>query len=307
MLVHVRGAAHRHDAAPDQHPRRLRRRSPRSTPTRSRCSASSRSTRSSRTARPLGFPERRLPRPRRAATTAASAPTRSSAATIVEAHLEACLEAGLHDLGHQRRGHARPVGVPGRPARPARGRRPALDRPLAALPHRRGLRRRRHPRPQAGQGRLERRRRPHQLLDQGDARELRRRSSPPARRSARTPTSTSRTTAPASRAASPACTRPPRGTSSATACPNRGASVRIPWQVEIDKKGYIEDRRPNANMRPVRRHPADRRDLLRRPGRGRVAAPRTTTIRPRGGAAAGGSPSCVPGPRSAGQRRGSGD
>jgi glutamine synthetase len=31
---------------------------------------------------------------------------------------------------------------------------------------------------------------------------------------------------------------------------DRGASVRIPWQVEIDKKGYIEDRRPNANMDP---------------------------------------------------------
>jgi glutamine synthetase len=31
---------------------------------------------------------------------------------------------------------------------------------------------------------------------------------------------------------------------------NRGASVRIPWQVEIDKKGYIEDRRPNANCDP---------------------------------------------------------
>jgi glutamine synthetase len=31
---------------------------------------------------------------------------------------------------------------------------------------------------------------------------------------------------------------------------NRGASVRIPWQVEVDKKGYLEDRRPNANMDP---------------------------------------------------------
>jgi glutamine synthetase len=31
---------------------------------------------------------------------------------------------------------------------------------------------------------------------------------------------------------------------------NRGASVRIPWQVERDKKGYLEDRRPNANMDP---------------------------------------------------------
>jgi glutamine synthetase len=31
---------------------------------------------------------------------------------------------------------------------------------------------------------------------------------------------------------------------------DRGASVRIPWQVAADGKGYIEDRRPNANMDP---------------------------------------------------------
>ncbi len=31
---------------------------------------------------------------------------------------------------------------------------------------------------------------------------------------------------------------------------DRGASVRIPWQVERDQKGYLEDRRPNANMDP---------------------------------------------------------
>jgi glutamine synthetase len=31
---------------------------------------------------------------------------------------------------------------------------------------------------------------------------------------------------------------------------DRGASVRIPWQVAREKKGYIEDRRPNANMDP---------------------------------------------------------
>jgi len=31
---------------------------------------------------------------------------------------------------------------------------------------------------------------------------------------------------------------------------DRGASVRIPWQVAKDKKGYIEDRRPNANCDP---------------------------------------------------------
>ena len=31
---------------------------------------------------------------------------------------------------------------------------------------------------------------------------------------------------------------------------DRGASIRIPWMVERDKKGYLEDRRPNANCDP---------------------------------------------------------
>jgi len=31
---------------------------------------------------------------------------------------------------------------------------------------------------------------------------------------------------------------------------DRGASVRIPWQVKVNGKGYLEDRRPNANMDP---------------------------------------------------------
>ncbi len=31
---------------------------------------------------------------------------------------------------------------------------------------------------------------------------------------------------------------------------DRGASIRIPWQVAVDRKGYIEDRRPNANCDP---------------------------------------------------------
>jgi glutamine synthetase len=31
---------------------------------------------------------------------------------------------------------------------------------------------------------------------------------------------------------------------------DRGASVRIPWQVHLEGRGYIEDRRPNANMDP---------------------------------------------------------
>ena len=33
---------------------------------------------------------------------------------------------------------------------------------------------------------------------------------------------------------------------------DRGASVRIPWQVHRDRKGYIEDRRPNANCDPYK-------------------------------------------------------
>ena len=31
---------------------------------------------------------------------------------------------------------------------------------------------------------------------------------------------------------------------------DRGSSIRIPWQVAVDKKGYAEDRRPNANADP---------------------------------------------------------
>ena len=31
---------------------------------------------------------------------------------------------------------------------------------------------------------------------------------------------------------------------------DRGASVRIPWQCEQEGKGYLEDRRPNANVDP---------------------------------------------------------
>ena len=33
---------------------------------------------------------------------------------------------------------------------------------------------------------------------------------------------------------------------------DRGASIRIPWQVDQDGKGYLEDRRPSANCDPYR-------------------------------------------------------
>jgi glutamine synthetase len=31
---------------------------------------------------------------------------------------------------------------------------------------------------------------------------------------------------------------------------DRGASIRIPWQVGVEKRGYLEDRRPSANCDP---------------------------------------------------------
>ena len=126
-------------------------RSPRSTPTRSRGSASSRSTPSSRSGRPLGLPEPRLPRP--AGRLLLRRRRRRGLRPRDRREAPGRLHRGRpDDLRHQRRGHARPVGVPDRPGRPGRGRRPPVGRPLAALPHRRGVRRRRHPGRQAGQG-----------------------------------------------------------------------------------------------------------------------------------------------------------
>ena len=171
---------------------------------------------------------------------------------IVEEHLDNCIEAGLTYSGlnaevmiGQWEFQIGPLGA-------ARRRRPAVDRPLAAVPHRRGLRRRRHPRPQADEGRLERRRGAHQLLDQGDARGGRLR-----------------------RASSKACKAleknwevhvknyghgiEDRLTGHHETAPwnkfsygvsDRGASIRIPLQVYRDGKGYLEDRRPNANVDP---------------------------------------------------------
>ena len=138
---------------------------------------------------------------------------------VVEAHLDACLDAGLGISG------INAEVMPGQwefqvgPLSPARRLRPAVDGALAAVPHRRGLRHRGDARPEAGEGRLERRRRAHELLDEGDARGVRadHHGVRGARRRRRP--STSRTTAPRSSTGSPVCTRPRRGTSSATASP----------------------------------------------------------------------------------------
>ena len=169
---------------------------------------------------------------------------------IIEEHTQACIDAGLMIEG------TNAEVMPGQwefqigAADALDRQRPPVRRPLAAAPHRRGLRRRHQLRRQAAEGRLERRRRAHQLLDQGDARGLPGDRAPRARRSASSSSCTSRTTATTSRAASPAPTRPRRTTSSATACRTAAPAIRIPWQVDKDGKGYAEDRRPNANMDP---------------------------------------------------------
>ena len=86
---------------------------------------------------------------------------------------------------------------------------------------------------------------------------------------------------------------------------DRGASIRIPWQVAQDGKGYIEDRRPNANIDPVRRDPVDRPTRLLASSRSDGSAdPRTSTgasDRPSGSA---GAP--VPRPGRIGSRPGAG-
>ena len=212
-------------------------------------SASSRSTRSSRTAARSASPSAASP-PRRAATTAASAPTRSTAVTSSRPTSTPASRPASHLSG------INAEVMPGQwefqvgPRRPRRGGRPAVDRPLAALPHRRGLRRHRHARPQARQGRLERRRCAHQLLHQGDARGLRpdHRRVRGARRRRSTSTSPVYGHGIEDRLTGLHETAPWNEFSYGVS--DRGASVRIPWQVEVDKKGYIEDRRPNANCDP---------------------------------------------------------
>ena len=103
---------------------------------------------------------------------------------------------------------------------------------------------------QAGEGRLERRRRAHQLLDARRCARATTPSRPPARRSASGSTPTSRATAHdiESRLTGAHETAPYNKFSYGVS--NRGASIRIPWQVAKDGKGYAEDRRPNANCDP---------------------------------------------------------
>ena len=169
--------------------------------------------------KPLGWPDNGFPAPQFGYYCGVGA-DEVFGRDIVEEHMDACLKAGLQVRGHQRRGHAGAVGVPDR-------RRAARSTVADHLWVARWLLYRiaedygvvGHARSQAGQGRLERRRRAHQLLDQGDARVATTRASRRPRRSASATRCTSPTTASASKSASPASTRPAPTRSSSTASP----------------------------------------------------------------------------------------
>ena len=239
------------------------RRSPRSTRTRSRCSASSRSTRSSRTAARYGFPDERLPR-----------------------------AAGLLLLRRRRRRGVRPRRRRGAPRRVPRGRPRASP---ASTPR---------SCPASGSSRSARSARSRSPTSCGSPagcstasprtsasrpRSTRSRSRATGTAPARTPTSPPRRCARATTRSSRRARRSAKNaaehvedygagiedrlTGQHETAPwnefsygvsDRGASVRIPWQVEVDKKGYIEDRRPERQHGPVRGDPPHHRHGLQR-------------------------------------------
>ena len=97
----------------EQHARAPARRWPRSTRTTTPGSASSRSTRSSKATARWAGRTTASPR-RRAATTAASAAMKCSAASVVEAHADACMRAGISIVGTNAEVMPGAVGVPDR-------------------------------------------------------------------------------------------------------------------------------------------------------------------------------------------------
>ena len=233
----VRGGADRLHAAPDQHagrPARSRRevRGPRR-----RGSASSRSTPSSRTAARSAGRTTASPR-RRAVLLRRRRRRRCSAATIVEAHTEACIDAGLAIEGTNAEVMLGQwefqIGV----RSGAGDRRPALGRRAGcstASP--RTSARRLDARPEADPGRLERRRRAHQLLHEATMREswdADRHRLRGARRRGSTEHITNYGARHRGAADRPARDRPV--TSSRYGVSDRGASIRIPWQVAKDRR-----------------------------------------------------------------------
>ena len=246
----VRGAAHRHDAAPDQHPGRAAPRSPRSTPTRSRSFGIEQEYTFFKDGRPLGFPAGRLPRPRRAATTAASAPTRSSAATSSRPTSTPASRPACPSPASTPR--SCPASGSSRSARSARSRSPtscgspagcstASARTSASPPPSTPSRSRATgtapaPTPTSRPRRCARATTPIIAACEALGQER--------------PTSTSRSYGAGIEDRLTGLHETAPWNEFSYGVSDRGASVRIPWQVEVDKKGYIEDRRPNANMDP---------------------------------------------------------
>ena len=186
-------------------------------------------------------------RRRRAAITAASAPMRCSAVTSSR-HMDACQRAGQH-LRHQRRGHAWAVGVPDRSGR--RWKWPtSCGSPAGCCIASGRTRRQRHARSEAGQGRLERCREPTPTSRPRPCARATTPSSRPARRWPRGAPSTSRSTGTASRTASPAHETAPY-TEYSYGVSNRGASVRIPWQVEVERRATSRIAGPTPTAIPT--------------------------------------------------------
>ena len=205
--------------------------------------------------KPLGWPDNGFPAPQGGYYCGVGA-DEVFGRPVVEAHLENCLKAGLKISGinaevmpGQWEFQVGPVAAP-EVADQLWVARWLLYRTAEDFPTTVGQQRLGQARPEAGQGRLERRRLPHQLLDRRDARELRRvhrrrRGARHAPRAAHRQLRRRHRGAP-DRPARDGLAARVHATASRTAAPRcafRGRS-------RIDKKGYIEDRRPNANMDP---------------------------------------------------------
>ena len=247
-LVHVRGAAHRHDAPPDQHARTPAPRWPQVHEGDEYWFGLEQEYTFFDGSRPLGFPESGFPAPQGGYYCGVGA-DEVFGRPVVEAHLDACLDAGLRIAG------INAEVMPGQwefqvgPLRGAGRLRPPVAGALAALPRRRGLRHQRHAGPEAGARRLERRRLPHELLHQGDAHVL------PAERDAAEALKQRHDLHIANYGSGiedrlTGLHETASYKEFSYGVSDRGASVRIPWQVEVEGKGYIEDRRPCANMDP---------------------------------------------------------
>ena len=170
---------------------------------------------------------------------------------VVEDHTKACLDAGIAISGTNAEVMIGQWEFQIGPLGPVEVVRSALAGAVAALPHRRGLRHLGAPRSRS--------------RSRATGTVPGRTPTSPRRRCARTTTpiiAACEALGKAARRAHRATTAPGSSdrltglhetapwTEYSYGVSDRGASVRIPWQMAKEGKGYIEDRRPNANMDP---------------------------------------------------------